>query len=316
MLADDILSCAARGFTPSADGDLRSFAATLKSAQRLTFEADTCAAIDSVTLGETAALVAALRHSRIPFSPLWTEIDFENLSDPLGRDLSGPRFPRRVGVLFEGRNDDGTQFDCTVAASFGRKGSRTVQLDPCGADVDLKRAMVDAALFLRAPDNIRNDPAAIEFNKLINSKLSPYMVPWHDAASPEERKRYLKSRSGLFILRAMMAGLALLNSRNLVEIREHDLSDMNRRRKRSGKRELLSYSEVRINLSKCDKSAAKILNLSPAEIRQHIVRGHFKVRKGGVYWWRPFLRGSADVGRVIRTGYVIEGASLHAGGAA
>jgi hypothetical protein len=27
-------------------------------------------------------------------------------------------------------------------------------------------------------------------------------------------------------------------------------------------------------------------------MRRHLVRGHFKVGKSGVYWWRPFLRGS------------------------
>jgi len=26
----------------------------------------------------------------------------------------------------------------------------------------------------------------------------------------------------------------------------------------------------------------------------HYVRGHFKQRKSGVYWWSPFVRGSGE----------------------
>jgi hypothetical protein len=36
-------------------------------------------------------------------------------------------------------------------------------------------------------------------------------------------------------------------------------------------------------------------------IRAHFVRGHFKVRKSGVYWWSPFVRGNRDLGTVHKT---------------
>jgi len=31
--------------------------------------------------------------------------------------------------------------------------------------------------------------------------------------------------------------------------------------------------------------------MTRTEMRAHMVRGHFKVRRTGVYWWRAFVRG-------------------------
>lgn len=39
------------------------------------------------------------------------------------------------------------------------------------------------------------------------------------------------------------------------------------------------------------------------DIDAHYVRGHFKQRKKGVYWWNPFIRGTGEPR--IRTGYLV-----------
>jgi hypothetical protein len=39
-------------------------------------------------------------------------------------------------------------------------------------------------------------------------------------------------------------------------------------------------------------------------IDAHYVRGHFKQRKKGVYWWNPFIRGTGEPRR--RTGYIVK----------
>jgi hypothetical protein len=41
-----------------------------------------------------------------------------------------------------------------------------------------------------------------------------------------------------------------------------------------------------------------------ADIAAHYVRGHFKQRKHGVYWWNPFVRGNGDLKR--REAYVVK----------
>lgn len=42
-----------------------------------------------------------------------------------------------------------------------------------------------------------------------------------------------------------------------------------------------------------------------ADVEAHLVRGHFKRRKSGVYWWSPFIRGTGEVRH--RKAYVMEG---------
>lgn len=50
------------------------------------------------------------------------------------------------------------------------------------------------------------------------------------------------------------------------------------------------------------KSIAEVVALadysSPASKRLHMVRGHFKQRTSGLYWWNPFMRGSRENGIV------------------
>jgi hypothetical protein len=43
-----------------------------------------------------------------------------------------------------------------------------------------------------------------------------------------------------------------------------------------------------------------------ADVEAHLVRGHFKRRKSGVYWWSPFVRGTGELKE--RKAYIIEGA--------
>jgi len=101
----------------------------------------------------------------------------------------------------------------------------------------------------------------------------------------------------------IIAMLCLLNSKNCISVESADLKKINKKRKITRKPPLISYSTVTINLSKSDAKAATQLGVSEAEIRRHIVRGHFKIRKGGIFWWRPFLRGSSCAGEVRRAGY-------------
>jgi len=89
------------------------------------------------------------------------------------------------------------------------------------------------------------------------------------------------------------AFLILLNTKNGVVSSREDLSRLNRARKKSGKKELREFQITRLNLSQHAARAAGQRRATPAEVRQHYVRGHFKVRKSGVFWWSPFVRGNS-----------------------
>jgi hypothetical protein len=105
----------------------------------------------------------------------------------------------------------------------------------------------------------------------------------------------------------VLAALILMNARNCIDIKrvEPDPGLVKARLKSGNKPPPLSYSTVHIHLGQGDSRAAERYNASAAERRRHIVRGHFKVRASGVYWWRPFLRGSLNAGTVERAGYEV-----------
>lgn len=85
--------------------------------------------------------------------------------------------------------------------------------------------------------------------------------------------------------------LALLNSKNAVEHETFDQVRLNKARRKAGKSPLLSYRSTRIRLTRSDLHRAHAAGISRAEARGHKVRGHFKLRSTGVFWWHSFRRG-------------------------
>ncbi len=87
------------------------------------------------------------------------------------------------------------------------------------------------------------------------------------------------------------AVMIMLNSRNALEREEQDLTRLNRARVKANRTPFLSHSVTRLHLSKARQRDALASGMSRADMRSHLVRGHFKIRRTGVYWWSPFVRG-------------------------
>src|SRR5262245_13639140 len=60
----------------------------------------------------------------------------------------------------------------------------------------------------------------------------------------------------------------------------------------------------RYRISKGRQRAAEAAGMTRAEMRAHLVRGHFKLRRTGVYWWSSFVRGRGT--GLIRQHYGVE----------
>jgi hypothetical protein len=54
---------------------------------------------------------------------------------------------------------------------------------------------------------------------------------------------------------------------------------------------LLDYTHIGIRLTRALGARAGMAADPRQAARLHLVRGHFKIRKSGVYWWSPFARG-------------------------
>lgn len=87
-----------------------------------------------------------------------------------------------------------------------------------------------------------------------------------------------------------MVALALVKT-GAVETRPADLDKINRARRKARKPEILAHDVVDLDWSFAKRLAAA--GMSRADIRAHLVSGHFKRRATGVFWWRPHVRGMA-----------------------
>jgi hypothetical protein len=105
----------------------------------------------------------------------------------------------------------------------------------------------------------------------------------------------------------LFATLILMNSKNCIDIAKTEPPvKLNKARSKRGKPELLPYSTVHIELSKSQQRAVEGGLISREEARRHLVRGHFKVRATGVFWWGGFMRGNAARGTVERSAHIVE----------
>lgn len=87
-----------------------------------------------------------------------------------------------------------------------------------------------------------------------------------------------------------------ISHKSLLEDPLREFFSQTKKRKKQGfKLPLISYSRVKIRQSPIIKYIGSS-DPSGIETRAHLVRGHFKRRKSGMYWWSPFVRGNQKLG--------------------
>jgi hypothetical protein len=104
----------------------------------------------------------------------------------------------------------------------------------------------------------------------------------------------------------ILATLILMNSKNCIEFKNVEPPPkLNKARRKQGKLELLPYSTVEIKLNKPAARAADEGRGDEGRMRRHLVRGHFKVRATGIFWWHHFMRGDEQTGTVEHKKYKV-----------
>jgi len=100
-------------------------------------------------------------------------------------------------------------------------------------------------------------------------------------------------------VRFMVSMLGLLNTRNVVHMAPVDNEAMNVKRARHGKRPLFSHTLIKVRPSIVVREGGAS-DGGHRDLRLHFVRGHFKHRASGVYWWSMHTRGSIEQGMVSK----------------
>jgi hypothetical protein len=105
--------------------------------------------------------------------------------------------------------------------------------------------------------------------------------------------------------RFLVAVLGLLNARNVVETQKIDHTEYNKKRVKQGKRELFSHTILKVRPFIVQHEVVR--EGGHRNIRMHFVRGHFKHRRTGLFWWSMHARGDAKFGKVEHDYVELEG---------
>lgn len=105
------------------------------------------------------------------------------------------------------------------------------------------------------------------------------------------------------------SALACLNARNVKAIDIEAPSQLNKKRLKNGKAPFFEYKVLDIFLGdkvrQAQSGAGKRVRSAlehwmKSGTKLHAVRGHFKVRKTGIFWWSNFYRGNSGKGEVTK----------------
>lgn len=297
IFADDII--AGVGGISDRGGIIKSFASKLAHAERFVLDRQVIEAAKQLAKSNPRSLVSALPLCRAPYATTWFE----------WTDATG-----KAGCLVES-DDEGRQGVMTFASA--------VPMNDAGKPVPIISgvsswfdyggdAITYAKIYWREvlphrpdyqqafdrwnpgydPSTAQNkeDEAWLRLGNVYAQWLSPHAAGLMKDNLPQELvdewREMARSVAALCQYILMM-----LNSRNAVEHQDHDISRLNKARVKRDKPPLLTHRVTHLHLSRARLRDAEASGMTRTEMRAHMVRGHFKVRRTGVYWWSAFVRG-------------------------
>lgn len=150
-------------------------------------------------------------------------------------------------------------------------------------------------------ENIESEQSAIERMRHhvrigFNEVCIEYFFFLQDACKKADREDYfhqLKLSWHDDIIGEMAfieAFIMMLNSKNIIDKTKDDFSKLNKSRAKSKKAPLKEFVVTRLSMSRVVHNRLHSSGMTREEARQHLVMGHFKIRRTGVYWWSPFVR--------------------------
>lgn len=337
MLADTILAERGKAIDRLTGGGVTALAEAIQKAGRFDVAPGVIVSAYAVRKNPITSQIRALSLCRLPFATTWFEWPGSDpVYDPF-RENTVSDFtpaPARVGALVE--TDESRQRGtmtfawshrtaglniCPLAATFDwrehpeevecverdlwrHQGLSEAQMDErmLAAFRDqpsvpsLKGASEDELLQERRRGGVVWSPIMDGFAKLLIQQRGalpgPGMPEWQAWGGD------LAGEPG-----SLRCVILLLNSRNATATEHVTPSDkLNRARLRSGKPPLLDHRTIRIKLSRAMSARAGSSGETSREAtRFHLVRGHSKIRKTGVYWWSPYGRGDPSRGTVSQS---------------
>jgi hypothetical protein len=297
-------------------------------AQKFVLSAE-CAAVADALSSDYTGLVRAFEHCRLPFRETW--IEFVHIERPnfSAAQMHAPAFqvqPRRVGYLLSATRDDLSAWRAHMLWSIpnGQCSAASLAMDfdmtaPLTSEKALPSVEDERAERQRMADqgllnmDIGPHPGWTQSSESVklamlrhtNPCRADYDMPLPIGIPKHRWREFYEAMATL--ARADWAGepsyllavIGLLNARNAVDLHQTDLSRLNKARRKRGVLPLFEHKVLHI----AHRQAKRVYALGESRgdhtpMRGHFVRGHFKTRKSGVYFWSPHARGDLARGRI------------------
>lgn len=323
MLIDELTADGA----PGSGCDIKCLMPEMQRAQKFVLSPDFSAVADALSTDYTG-LVKAFPFCRLPYPSTWIEFSHKNRKTFAEAQIQAPGFqvtPRRVGYLLTATRDDLSAWKAhlfwstdmgTSCPGMAMRFDMTHEIDTCSVapSRDAMERQVALSEVLRRVDRHPGWTDAGETVKLAminhtSPTIPDYGVPMPIGLHPMQFQQFYNAIADLS--RSDWAGepayllavIGLLNARNAVDVgAAADYSKLNRARARRGRAPLFEHKVLKI----AQRQEHRVYGDDGARgdyapMRGHFVRGHFKTRRTGIYFWHPHARGSFERGVIEKT---------------
>lgn len=311
MLADDLIEDKELRENMG-DGHAR-LCADIQEAQRFELSKDFAGVTDQLARENVTSFFKILPLANLPFSSCWFEVAFADRPSFVGGTVSDYFHSEpvsRVGFLVQSDPENPLKWTGSLCWSFrsGICSISTISIVMDRSDNAEKRQHVSVL-----PDEDLKGMGEDEIAAMVDieSRAKPTPCRYYAEVFNAERHRLdiqsmlesaLQDWNGEIIY--WMAAVALINARNVASVEEGpDRTKLSKARLKKGRPPLMDFSVCKI--APRIASAYKVSEARGSGIRTHFVRGHFKARKSGIFWWTNHIRGHGGEG-VVEKRYAVE----------
>jgi hypothetical protein len=315
VLIDELLAAKSIGSLPASH--LERMQQRLKAAVKFELAPDFANTAETLAK-DFRAISEAIPFCRLPFPSVWIEVAQKIRIRFLTANIHFPgiqKTPHRVGFLLQAMDKELQIFKVHQFWSFPDKEDKFVAevasiFNPklMKSDDPTVRLADRGRLLVKIEESPTWKTASHETKSKIASVIHPAPPDFPSTAfnHPDPLARRLAfeisavdwSGESAFILGV----LALLNTVNAHERVSSELTKLNKARVKRGNLPLQDYYLLKVSQRLKTKLFVKSDADSHRELRMHMVRGHWKVRKTGIYFWHPHFRGDKSKG-VIEKDY-------------
>ena len=323
MLIDDLIV----GGAPGSGCDISCMMPELRASQKFVLSPEFAAVADALSSDYTG-LVKAFEHCRLPYTSTWIELVHCERPQFAAAPMHAEEFqsrPRRVGFLLTAMRDDLSAWTAHLFWSIDHLGCSCASM---AMNFDMTHPLGNERLATKEEDQeVRHSyrvlkpdmpthpgwTTAEDTVKLAMIQHTHPTMPRYGVMPPTgiPRDKVFEFYEIVAELgRADWAGepsyilavIGLLNARNAIETQLVELPKLNRARIRRGKLPLFSHKVLKIARRQQQRVYGKEGSRGDyAPMRGHFVRGHFKTRATGIFFWHPHARGHFERGSIKKT---------------